>query len=281
MWGPRCAGGRRGSAGALLEQLAERGDINLRHLERLGLGQLLVALQVGDDAPQPVEGNIEPEHPPPLTGVGSEASPSLRPLQSALVRLEVVQRAAGGAQAELHDGAGRVLVVVAASVSFCPLALLCAAVLQQSVDVGVEGYRGPRANPSLRIHGDERRKEAFTRRHCTIDHKQFTKKFNFPHFDGRIYGGGSLGDAQCVSRGRGQGRVLPNEQSQRVRGRRSINQVHQKRIRSVSVRRCGPIHGGGQAEQQQGQEGRKQGEMRGRMDALLRLEAKLKIRSSY
>lgn len=37
--------------------------------------------------------------------------------------------------------------------------------------------------------------------------------------------------------------------------RGSINQVHQKRIRSVSVRRCGPIHGGGQAEEQHGQGG--------------------------
>lgn len=59
--------------------------------------------------------------------------------------------------------------------------------------------------------------------------------------------------------------MLLNEQSQRVRGRRSINQVHQKRIRSVSVRRSGPKHGGGQAERQQSQEGRKQGEMGGRM----------------
>lgn len=54
----------------------------------------------------------------------------------------------------------------------------------------------------------------------------------------------------------------------KVRCRRSINQVHQKRIRSVSVRCCGPIHGGGQAEEQHGQgeeEGRKDERKGGRM----------------
>lgn len=56
-----------------------------------------------------------------------------------------------------------------------------------------------------------------------------TEKINFLHFHGPIYEGGSRGDAQRVPGGRGEGRVLLDEQSRW----RSINQVHQKRIRSV------------------------------------------------
>lgn len=62
---------------------------------------------------------------------------------------------------------------------------------------------------------------------------------------------GATGDVHCVLWGRGEGRVLLNEQSQ-MRCWRSINQVHQKGIRSVSVRRCRPAQGGGQAEERLG-----------------------------
>lgn len=136
--GPRCAGCRRDSVVALLEQLAEGGDVDLRHLKSLRFRELLLALQVGDDAPQPVEGDVEPQHPPPLPRVRSEASPPLRTLQGALVRVEVMQRTPGGAQAELHDGARRLLVVAGGSVA---RQLLRAAALQQGVDVRVERRR--------------------------------------------------------------------------------------------------------------------------------------------
>lgn len=155
---------RRHAAGALLEQLAEGGDIDLRHLQRLGLGQLLVALQVRDNAPEPVEGDVEAEHPLPLPRVGSEASPSLRPLQSALVRLKV-QRAGGRPQSNLHDGARGVLVAAATSDARWLLPLVCSAPLKQGVDVGVESHRGHGAGSSLRVHGDEGRKQAPARRH--------------------------------------------------------------------------------------------------------------------
>lgn len=155
---PQCASRCRGSTIPLLEQLAEGGDVNLRHLESLGFGELLVALQVGDDAPEPVKGDVEPQHPSPLSGVGSEASPSLRTLQSALVRVEVVQRADCGAHPELHDGARRVLVVASASGAPCPMSLLRTAPLQQSVDICVERRRTRGADSAVRLHWDERRK---------------------------------------------------------------------------------------------------------------------------
>lgn len=155
---------RPAAAGTLLEQLAEGGDIDLRHLQRLRLGQLLVALQVWDDAPEAVEGDVEAEHPLPLPRVGSEASASLRPLQSALVRLKV-QRAARGSQSKLHDGARGVLVSAATADSRWLPPLLCSAPLKQGVDVGVESHRGHGAGSSLRVHGDEGRKQAPARRH--------------------------------------------------------------------------------------------------------------------
>lgn len=149
--GPR---GMRRAARRLLKELAEGGDVDLSHLERLGLGQLLVALQVRDDAPQTVEGDVEAEHPSPLPGVGCEAATPLRPLQGALVRVQVMQRAAGGAQSELHDGARSVRVV-----AFIPLP----GPLKQSVDVGMQRARGrwagarALAGASLQVSRDERR----------------------------------------------------------------------------------------------------------------------------
>lgn len=235
---PRAAlpGGSRQAAGALLlEQLAERSDVNLRHLQRLGLGQLLVTLQVRDDAPEPVEGDVEAQHPLPLPCVGSESAPSLGPLQSALIRLKV-QPVAGGAQSELHDGAGGVLVAAATSDAGRLPQLLCSAPLKQGVDVGVENHRGHGAGSSLPVHRDIGRKQAPARGHdCSPKFSKDEKgsvrrgKINFLHFQGPIYEGGSRGDALRVLGGRGEGRVLLNEQSRW----RSINQVHQKRIRSI------------------------------------------------
>lgn len=67
--------------------------------------------------------------------------------------------------------------------------------------------------------------------------------------------------AHCVLQGGVERVVCCLMNRAKVLCRRSINQVHQKRIRSVSVRYCGPIHGGGQAEEQRGwrTEGRKDG----------------------
>lgn len=76
--GPRRIPGRRRfvgaraacSARALLQQLAEGGDVDLRHLQGLGLGQLPVAVRVGNNAAEPVKGHVQSEHPAPLAGIG-------------------------------------------------------------------------------------------------------------------------------------------------------------------------------------------------------------------
>lgn len=267
--GPRYANRCRSSAVTVLEQLAEGGDVNLRHLESLGFGELLVALQVWDDAPQTVKGDVESQHPSPLSGVGSEASPSLRTLQSALVRVEVMQCADGGAQPELHDGARRVLVFASSSSAPCPRSLLWTAPLQQSIDVGVErcGTRG--AGSTVRLHWDKRRKQTFTRRHLScaklLDHwelQQSNTHSTFLIFYGRIYGRGAR--SACCG---GVARVVCCLMNRaKVRSWRSINQVHQKRIRSVSLRCCGvdtrrrPSDQGGE-ERRKGK--RKGGRMRG------------------
>lgn len=156
------------AAAALLEQLAEGGDVNLSHLQSLRFGELLVAFQVWDDAPEPVECDVESQHPSPFSGVRGEAPTSLRPLQCAFVRLEIVQRAAGRTQTEFNDGARSVSVVAAFYDALCSLSLLRTGSLQKSMNIGVENRLTGGSDSSLRIHRDIRRKEAFARRHLYV-----------------------------------------------------------------------------------------------------------------
>lgn len=55
------------------QQLRQLRDVNLRHLEGVVLGQLLLVFQGRDDAAQLVESFVQPVHPPPLPGVGRDA----------------------------------------------------------------------------------------------------------------------------------------------------------------------------------------------------------------
>lgn len=88
LWSPQGVdqappGERRRRSPALLlhhagQQLGQLGDVDLRHLQRVVLGQLLLVLQRRDDAPQLVEGLVQAVHPPALPGVGGHAPVPLR-----------------------------------------------------------------------------------------------------------------------------------------------------------------------------------------------------------
>lgn len=201
---------RPAGPGPVLQQLSQGADVNLGHLQSLRFGQLLLALQVRDDAPQPVERHVQSEHPSPLPGVGGQAPPPLRPLQGAPVRLQVVQ---GGAQPELHDGArGRLAEVTAVSGERRLGLLLRSGPLQQGVHVPAEIHGGRGADPALRSCGDEGRKQAFTRRHvstCSSEEEpepdgagDGSASSNVPNSGTGIYGPERHGgDAACVNPG--------------------------------------------------------------------------------
>lgn len=63
-----------------LEQLSQSVDVNLRHLQRFVLGQLLVVVKRRDDAAQLVKRVVQPVHAPPLARVGSHAPLLLDPV---------------------------------------------------------------------------------------------------------------------------------------------------------------------------------------------------------
>ena len=52
-----------------VEELPERSDVGLRHLERLELAELPVVAEGGDVLAQPLEGVVQPVHPLPLARV--------------------------------------------------------------------------------------------------------------------------------------------------------------------------------------------------------------------
>ena len=52
-----------------VEELPERPDVGLRHLERLELAELPVVAEGGDVLAQPLEGVVQPVHPLPLARV--------------------------------------------------------------------------------------------------------------------------------------------------------------------------------------------------------------------
>ena len=57
-----------------VEQVGQGPDVGLRHLQRLELGQLVVAAEVGDDFPESLEGVIEAVHATTFAGVGGDAT---------------------------------------------------------------------------------------------------------------------------------------------------------------------------------------------------------------
>lgn len=63
-----------------MEQLGQRVDINLRHLQSLIFGEFLVVVQSRNNAAQLVKRVVEAVHPPPLSGVGRDASLFLDPV---------------------------------------------------------------------------------------------------------------------------------------------------------------------------------------------------------
>lgn len=63
-----------------LKQLGQGVDVNLRHLQSLVLGQLLVVVERRDDAPQLVERVVQPVHAPPLARVRGHAPLLLDPV---------------------------------------------------------------------------------------------------------------------------------------------------------------------------------------------------------
>ena len=81
------------------QELRQLGDVDLRHLEGVILGQLPLVFQGGDDAPQLVERLVQAVHPPPLPGVGRDAPVSLGAEvahRAALWRLVGVRLCGGG-----------------------------------------------------------------------------------------------------------------------------------------------------------------------------------------
>lgn len=104
-----------------MEQLGQRVDVNLRHLQSLVFGKLLVVVERRDDAAQLVERVVEPVHASPFARVGCH-SPLLLdavdwfagrgPLSLGRVRLEPADRAFQAAQVpdfERRRGGGGVL----------------------------------------------------------------------------------------------------------------------------------------------------------------------------
>lgn len=59
-----------------MQQLVQRRDVRLRHLQRLVLGELAVVAEGGDDVAEPVERVVEAVHAASLPSVGGQA-PSL------------------------------------------------------------------------------------------------------------------------------------------------------------------------------------------------------------
>lgn len=57
-----------------LDELGQRRDVGLRHLQGVVLRELLIVAQLREDGPKTVEGLVEVVHPAALAGVGGEAA---------------------------------------------------------------------------------------------------------------------------------------------------------------------------------------------------------------
>lgn len=72
----RGGGGGGGGVGVgPVDEVGEGADVGLRHLQRLILGQLVIAAQIGDDLAQPLERVVEAVHAAPLACVGGDPPP--------------------------------------------------------------------------------------------------------------------------------------------------------------------------------------------------------------